>query len=89
MLEKLPKNVGFGLGLEFRESSCLLNAKNSTLVKEGMVFNVSVGKIPLSLFAQLFCHILASVQTTFHQVNCMSLTAIFLYKLIPVLLTAR
>lgn len=45
LLDKLPKNVGFGMGLEFRESTCLLNAKNSLPVKEGMVFNVSVGNI--------------------------------------------
>ena len=43
LAEKLAKNVGFGIGLEFRESSCLLNAKNATLVKAGMAFNVTVG----------------------------------------------
>lgn len=45
LVEKLPKNVGFGIGLEFRESSCLLNAKNANLVKAGMAFNVTVGKV--------------------------------------------
>ena len=44
-MAKLPKSVGFGMGLEFRESTCMLNAKNASLVKPGMVFNVSVGAL--------------------------------------------
>ena len=44
-MPKLPKSVGFGMGLEFRESTCLLNAKNAALAKPGMVFNVSVGAL--------------------------------------------
>lgn len=39
----IGKNVGFGTGIEYRDSAHLLNAKNETLVKEGMVFNVAVG----------------------------------------------
>jgi hypothetical protein len=35
--------VGFGIGLEFRESSHVLRAKNTTLVQAGMAFNVVVG----------------------------------------------
>lgn len=42
-MEKLTKVVGFGMGLEFRESAFILNAKNEALVKAGMVFNVSLG----------------------------------------------
>ena len=48
LVPKLPKSVGFGMGLEFRESTCLLNAKNAALVKPGMVFNVSVGALRCS-----------------------------------------
>lgn len=44
LVDKLSKNIGFGIGLEFRESACLLSAKNSTLIKSGMAFNVAVGK---------------------------------------------
>ncbi|GAB0494570.1 hypothetical protein MMPV_005864 [Pyropia vietnamensis] len=40
---KLGKNVGFGMGVEFRESALLLNARNEHVVRSGMVFNVSVG----------------------------------------------
>ena len=51
LIEKLPKNVGFGIGLEFRESSCLLNAKNANLVKAGMAFNVTIGMLaPIKVF---------------------------------------
>ncbi len=39
----LMKNVGFGMGIEFRDSALVLNAKNETKVRERMVFNVSVG----------------------------------------------
>ncbi|KAG8920577.1 FACT complex subunit spt16 [Tulasnella sp. 417] len=40
-LEKhLPKNVGWGMGLEFRDSSYVLGPKNSRLLKAGMVFNL-------------------------------------------------
>lgn len=39
----LGKNVGFGTGIEYRDSAHVLNAKNATAVQEGMVFNVAVG----------------------------------------------
>ncbi|KIO31093.1 hypothetical protein M407DRAFT_19971 [Tulasnella calospora MUT 4182] len=40
-LEKhLPKNVGWGMGLEFRDGSYVLGPKNSRLLKAGMVFNL-------------------------------------------------
>lgn len=35
--------MGFGIGLEFRESSHVLRSKNTTLVQAGMAFNVVVG----------------------------------------------
>lgn len=41
-MDKLTKNIGFGMGLEFRDSSLVLNAKNTHTVKSSMVFNVCV-----------------------------------------------
>jgi nucleosome binding factor SPN SPT16 subunit len=43
LASKLTKNVGFGTGLEFRDSTAVLNLKNQGEVKAGMVFNVMVG----------------------------------------------
>ncbi|XP_057429524.1 FACT complex subunit SPT16-like [Lotus japonicus] len=43
LLPFLTKSAGTGIGIEFRESSLNLNAKNEQIVKEGMVFNVSLG----------------------------------------------
>ena len=39
--------MGFGMGLEFRESANMLNAKNDRKVQAGMVFNVVVGEWPV------------------------------------------
>lgn len=39
----LTKSTGTGVGLEFRESSLILNGKNDRILKTGMVFNVSLG----------------------------------------------
>ncbi|OQS01925.1 FACT complex subunit SPT16 [Thraustotheca clavata] len=46
----LTKNFGFGIGLDFRESSMLLSAKNHHVVQVGQTFNVAIGfqNIPLS-----------------------------------------
>eukprot|EP00171_Calliarthron_tuberculosum_P017009 IDg17009t1 len=43
LASSLMKNVGFGMGIEFRDSSLVLNSKNETKIKENMVFNVSIG----------------------------------------------
>lgn len=43
LVEHLPKSIGFGMGLEFRESINLLKAGNERQVAAGMVFNVAVG----------------------------------------------
>ncbi|RLN61831.1 hypothetical protein BBJ29_003855 [Phytophthora kernoviae] len=40
---KLTKNLGFGIGLEFRESCNLLTTKNQAVITEGMAFNVAFG----------------------------------------------
>jgi len=37
------KNVGFGMGIEFREGSLLITSKNTHIAKKGMVFNVNAG----------------------------------------------
>jgi nucleosome binding factor SPN SPT16 subunit len=43
-LEKnFPKNVGFAMGLEFRDSAYVLNAKNTRTLKSNMVFNLALG----------------------------------------------
>ena len=47
-MPKLAKNVGFGTGLELRESRLQLTATNDTLVAPRMVFNVCVGVSGLS-----------------------------------------
>ncbi|ANB15737.1 chromatin-remodeling protein SPT16 [Sugiyamaella lignohabitans] len=43
------RNVGWGIGIEFRDSALLLNAKNNHVLKDGMTLNVTVGfaDIPL------------------------------------------
>ncbi|KAF0909578.1 hypothetical protein E2562_037394 [Oryza meyeriana var. granulata] len=43
LLPNLTKSVGTGIGLEFRESGLNLNPKNDRIIKEGMIFNVSLG----------------------------------------------
>jgi nucleosome binding factor SPN SPT16 subunit len=43
LLACLPKNVGFGLGLDFREKALSLNAKNGNVIVPNMVFNLAVG----------------------------------------------
>ncbi|VDC07164.1 unnamed protein product [Peniophora sp. CBMAI 1063] len=43
-LEKhFVKNIGFGMGLEFRDASYLLSSKNARQLKSNMVFNLSLG----------------------------------------------
>lgn len=37
------KNVGWGIGIEFRDTSLLLNAKNTHVLKSGMSLCVSIG----------------------------------------------
>ncbi|XP_065583558.1 FACT complex subunit spt16-like [Artemia franciscana] len=43
LVEKLTKSFGFATGIEFREGSLLIGPKNDAKIKQGMVFNVSVG----------------------------------------------
>jgi nucleosome binding factor SPN SPT16 subunit len=37
------KNVGSGIGIEFRDATTLINAKNQRVLKAGMTLNVSIG----------------------------------------------
>lgn len=43
LVDKMTKNVGFGMGIEFRESSMVITSKTSVTAKKGMVFNINVG----------------------------------------------
>ncbi|XP_062225355.1 FACT complex subunit SPT16-like [Phragmites australis] len=43
LLPHLTKSAGTGIGLEFRESGLNLNPKNDRQIKQGMIFNVSLG----------------------------------------------
>lgn len=49
LVERLPKNLGFASGLDFRESSMLLTPKNAAIFKQGMVFCLAVGFQDLEL----------------------------------------
>lgn len=40
---KFPKNIGSGIGIDFRDTSLILNAKNGRVLKEGMTLNISLG----------------------------------------------
>jgi nucleosome binding factor SPN SPT16 subunit len=50
LINYLPKTLGFAIGLEFRDSSNVLNGVNGNKFTAGMVFNLSVGfqNIPLT-----------------------------------------
>eukprot|EP00597_Dinobryon_sp_UTEXLB2267_P003293 CAMPEP_0170058440 /NCGR_PEP_ID=MMETSP0019_2-20121128/1065_1 /TAXON_ID=98059 /ORGANISM="Dinobryon sp., Strain UTEXLB2267" /LENGTH=426 /DNA_ID=CAMNT_0010263387 /DNA_START=155 /DNA_END=1432 /DNA_ORIENTATION=- len=50
LLTFLPKNLGFAIGLEFRDGSLVLNNVNTTKFAVGMVFNLAVGfhNVPLT-----------------------------------------
>lgn len=43
LVPKLSKNVGFGMGIEFRDSAHVLNQRNDSKVEKGMIFYISVG----------------------------------------------
>lgn len=42
LLDKIGTNMGFGIGLEFKENNLLINAKNQKEIKERMVFNIAL-----------------------------------------------
>uniref|UniRef100_H0X7Z7 FACT complex subunit n=1 Tax=Otolemur garnettii TaxID=30611 RepID=H0X7Z7_OTOGA len=43
LLNKITKNLGFGMGIEFREGSLVINSKNQYKLKKGMVFSINLG----------------------------------------------
>ncbi|XP_061109430.1 FACT complex subunit SPT16 [Conger conger] len=43
LVAKLTKNLGFVMGIEFREGSLVLNSKNQYKLKKGMVLSISLG----------------------------------------------
>lgn len=49
LIKCLPKNLGFSMGLDFRDSNFLLTAKNQAVFKTGMVFTLSIGLIGVDL----------------------------------------
>jgi nucleosome binding factor SPN SPT16 subunit len=49
LIDKLPKNLGFAQGMDFRDSTLLLSPKNGVTFKKGMVFCLSIGFQDLEL----------------------------------------
>lgn len=43
LMSKITKNLGFAMGIEFREGSLVINSKNSLQLKKGMVFSINLG----------------------------------------------
>ena len=43
LVSKLPKNIGWSMGTELRESHYLLSPKNAAPVQRGMIFHISLG----------------------------------------------
>ncbi|KAK3882667.1 hypothetical protein Pcinc_012963 [Petrolisthes cinctipes] len=43
LLDKLTKAIGFGTGIEFRESALVIGPKTGLLVKKGQVYNANIG----------------------------------------------
>uniref|UniRef100_A0A8C5M6J7 FACT complex subunit n=1 Tax=Leptobrachium leishanense TaxID=445787 RepID=A0A8C5M6J7_9ANUR len=43
LMSKITKNLGFAMGIEFREGSLVINSKNQYKLKKGMVFSVHFG----------------------------------------------
>ena len=43
LVPKLPKNIGWSMGTELRESHYLLSPKNAASVQRGMIFHISLG----------------------------------------------
>ena len=55
LAERLPKSLGWGMGLEFRESQLQLTARNAVTARPGMVFNVALGAPVKLRFKVLGC----------------------------------
>lgn len=48
LMSKITKNLGFAMGIEFREGSLVINSKNQYKLKKGMVFSIHLGLSDLS-----------------------------------------
>eukprot|EP00551_Chaetoceros_affinis_P013241 CAMPEP_0203685358 /NCGR_PEP_ID=MMETSP0090-20130426/48505_1 /ASSEMBLY_ACC=CAM_ASM_001088 /TAXON_ID=426623 /ORGANISM="Chaetoceros affinis, Strain CCMP159" /LENGTH=1101 /DNA_ID=CAMNT_0050554549 /DNA_START=99 /DNA_END=3404 /DNA_ORIENTATION=- len=42
LVKKLPKNLGFAIGMDFRDSALTLSAKNNAKFQAGMTFNLAI-----------------------------------------------
>ena len=49
LLSALPKTLGFGVGLDFRDPNLLLNTKNTVTFRPGMVFSLAISFAGLKL----------------------------------------
>ncbi|CAN6642426.1 FACT complex subunit Spt16p [Trichomonascus vanleenenianus] len=43
LVGNMLKNVGWGMGIEFRDSNAILSAKNESILKDGMTLNLVIG----------------------------------------------
>ncbi|KAH9951270.1 FACT complex subunit SPT16 [Amylocystis lapponica] len=67
------KNIGHGMGLEYRESSSMLSAKNGRTLRRGMVFNLSLGFQDLEEGGKKYALLLAdTVQITDDKAICLT-----------------
>jgi nucleosome binding factor SPN SPT16 subunit len=57
LISALPKTLGFGVGIDFRDNHLLLNKKNTLVFRPGMVFSLAVSfaglKLPESVKSSL------------------------------------
>lgn len=56
LVAHLPKNLGFAIGLDFRDPHLIISAKNPAIIRPGMVFNLSIGFckwVQMNIFAQV------------------------------------
>ena len=49
LLSALPKTLGFGVGIDFRDPNLLLNTKNTVTFRPGMVFSLAISFAGLKL----------------------------------------
>ena len=66
--KNMPKNLGFSIGLDFRDSHLILSAKNPATIRAGMIFNLSIGfaNVPLPEEKKRGVHENSAVSTFFH-----------------------
>ncbi|KAF7796890.1 hypothetical protein EIP86_008075 [Pleurotus ostreatoroseus] len=73
-LEKnFVKNIGHGMGMEFRDSAYLLSPKNGRKLKTDMIFNLSLGFQDLEEAGQKYAlHLVDTVQVTADKAVCLT-----------------